>query len=79
MKNDLRNKKNKDYSVQILRLLEIIEGMNEIIEIGKKQKDSLVIRQHEYQKSKYVKELIELLSKYQLTVQIKEAEIREAA
>jgi hypothetical protein len=63
----------------ILRLLDLIEGANKDIEIGRKRSDAFMVRQYEYLKSKYVKELIELLSKYQLTVQIKEAEIKDAA
>jgi uncharacterized membrane protein len=63
----------------IFRLLQLIEGANKDIEIGKNSKDTFMVRQYEHLKSKYVKELIELLSRYQLTVQIKEAEVKEAA
>jgi len=67
------------YSRQILRLLDLIAGTNKDCKIGRKWKDAFMVRQYEHLKSKFVKELIELLSQYQLTVQIKESEIKEPA
>lgn len=64
---------------QVVHLLYIIGKTNDQIERCEKSKDNLGVRQYTYLKSKFVKELIELLSTYQLTVQIKEAEIKEAA
>jgi len=66
-------------AVQITRLLQIIDATNKQISGCARIKDNLGVRQYTYLKSKFVKELIELLSQYQLTVQIKESEIKEPA
>jgi len=79
MNNPVLTSPANENAVLILRLLQLIEGANKDIEIGKKRTDGFMVRQYEHLKSKYVKELIELLSQYQLTVQIKESEIKEPA
>ncbi len=79
MKNSYHTYQPNDDAEMIHRLLQLIEGTNKDIEIGKKRMDSLMVQQYEHLKSKYVQELIEILSNYQLTVQIKEAEYKEAA
>jgi hypothetical protein len=65
--------------VRVSHLLKLIEDTNKQITGCQSIKDNLGVRQYTYLKRKFVKELIELLSTYQLTVRIKEAEVKEAA
>ncbi len=64
---------------RLSRLLQLITKTNDQIVKAEKNKDELDIFQYNHVKSKLVKELIELLSEYGLTVEIKQAPLKEAA
>ena len=61
-----QNKDNRP--VRILRLLELIEGVNKSIANSQKIKNDLMVRQYLYLKSKYVKELFLLLEAYDIPI-----------
>ena len=61
------------------RLLILLNDVNQSIEISKKINDSLGVRQYNHLKKQYVNDLIELLEEMKVSLQIKEAEIKEAA
>jgi 1,2-phenylacetyl-CoA epoxidase catalytic subunit len=62
------------------RLLDLLIGVNESIEICKKRQDEFGIRQYEHLKKQYVKEMIELLAEMKVSVQaVEDVQIKEAA
>ncbi len=67
------------FDKRLARLMELINDVNEQIESSKRIADKLGVKQYLHLRSQYLKELVELLSEYGLTVYIKEAEVKEAA
>ena len=62
------------------RLLTLIQGVNESIELSKKINDNLGVRQYEHLKKQYVTDMIELLSEMKVSVQAVEGgKLKEAA
>lgn len=62
------------------RLLTLISGANESIEICQKRKDNFGIKQYEHLKKQYVNEMVELLAEMKVSVQVVEdAKFKEAA
>lgn len=59
--------------VAIKRLLVLIEGANQEIELSKKINANLMIRQANHLKKQYTKELLGLLKEYHLPIQLLEA------
>ena len=57
----------------ILHLLELIEGANKEIEISKEMNSPLMVKQAQYLKMKYTKDLLELLEPYQLSFKLEAA------
>lgn len=64
----LKNRKNA-----FLRLLELIDDVNEEIKISKELKSNLMVKQAKYIKRKYVKELTQLLLEYEIPVKLEAA------
>ena len=50
--------------VRILRLFQLISGVNKSIEASQKMDSNSMIKQFEYQKAKFIKELNEILSNH---------------
>ena len=71
MKEAINNKKQGKNA--ILHLLELIEGANKEITISKEMNSPLMIKQAQYLKMKYTKDLLELLKPYQLPVKLEAA------
>ena len=59
--------------LQVIRLLELITDVNESIAINKRMNDSLGKKQDIHIKSKYVKELAELLKVYDLPFKLEQS------
>ena len=78
-KEDIGNISEEEMSLRVTRLLSLIKSTNAQIDSCSRRKDNFGVKQYKHLKSKFVLELIELLSTYQLTIQIKEAEFKEAA
>ncbi len=57
----------------IFRLLELIEGTNEEIEISKRMNSKLMVKQAQHLKKIYTKELLELLKDYKLPIRLEAA------
>ena len=68
-KNKLLNNRRNAF----LRLLELIDNANEEIKISKELNSDLMVRQTIYIKNKYVKELSELLSEYDISGKLEAA------
>lgn len=66
---DILGHNDKKY-IRILRLLQLIEGVNNSIDNGRKLKNRSMIRQYEHLKKQYTSELLEFLSEYKLPVQL---------
>ena len=66
LENMLR-KNDKKY-IRILRLLHLIEGVNESIDANEKMKNQLMIRQYQHLKKEYALELLKLLEKYRIPI-----------
>ena len=66
MKQKIKNKEQGKNA--ILHLLKLIEGANKEIEISKEMNSALMVKQAEYLKLKYTKDLLELLKPYQLSL-----------
>lgn len=64
-KKILKNRQNA-----FLRLLTLVDDVNEEIKISKKLGSDLMVKQAKYIKRKYVKELIQLLLEYDIPVKI---------
>jgi hypothetical protein len=62
------------------RLLTLLSGVNESIEICKKRQDAFGVRQYEHLKKQYVNGMIELLAEMKVAVQaVEETKLKEAA
>lgn len=64
----LKNRKNA-----FLRLLELIDDVNEEIQISKELKSDLMVKQAKFIKNKYVTELTQLLLEYEIPVKLEAA------
>lgn len=56
--------------IRILRLLQLIEGVNQSIDNSRKLKSRSMLRQYEDLKKQYTSEFLELLEEYKLPVQL---------
>lgn len=61
---------NDKHYIRILRLLQLIEGVNLSIDNSQQLQNQLMIRQYQYLKTQYTKELLELLATYKLPLQL---------
>jgi hypothetical protein len=62
------------------RLLTLITGVNESIELSRKINDDLGVRQYEHLKKQYVDGMIELLAEMKVSVQaVEDAKLKKAA
>lgn len=61
--------------IRVQRLLELIEGANRSIELESSQNStsSPLVKQYLHLKQKYIEELVELLKKYKISLQIPDA------
>ena len=59
--------------IKILRLLHLIDGVNQSIENSKLMNSSLMKKQYQLLKQEYTKELLEELAEYQLPVILESA------
>lgn len=67
------NQKKDNKQVRIIRLLELIEGVNKSIKNSQKINNDLMVRQYLHLKIKYIKELLSVLAEYDIAVQSAEA------
>lgn len=56
---------------QILRLLKLIDSVNQAIILEKEMNSELLLKQNLHLKSKYAKELFSLLADFQLPIEFK--------
>lgn len=56
---------------RILRLLELIDSVNQALTLEKEMSSELLLKQNLHLKSKYVKELFSLLADFQLPIEFK--------
>jgi len=76
MSNNKATKQSKTLDLKLIaikRLLVLIDGANKEIELSKKIKANLMIRQALHLKKQYTKELLGLLKEYHLPIQLLEA------
>ncbi|MEM8523314.1 MAG: hypothetical protein AAGG68_01665 [Bacteroidota bacterium] len=66
---DVLGHNDKKY-IRILRLLQLIEGVNQSLDNSRKLKNRSMLRQYEHLKRQYTSELLELLAEYELPVQL---------
>lgn len=74
--NNPNNTNPKELDLKIIaikRLLVLIDGANKEIELSKKIKANLMVRQALHLKKQYTKELLSLLKEYHLPIQLLEA------
>lgn len=64
----LKNRQNA-----FLRLLELIDDVNEEIQISKELKSDLMVKQAKFIKNKYVTELTQLLLEYEILIKLEAA------
>ena len=65
--------KNDEKYIRILRLMHLMDGVNENIKNSKLVKSDLMFRQYQNLKKEYTKELLELLAEYDMPLQLAEA------
>ena len=67
------NLENSPKDIRILRLLLFIEGVNRSLSNSREMESELLLRQYEYLKKQYTKQLLDLLAEYQLPILMAEA------
>ena len=57
----------------IARLLELIDGVNGDLDISRQMGNEVLIKQYEYLKKDYTRQLLEILEEYRLPIHLDEA------